>query len=229
MVGAIPALVARIGVALLAAVVAFRYGVGIAAWRAANRLEKPSYDVLARIGPRMEVRAYAPYVVAEATMRGGESSMAALTGDGFRKCAGYIFGKRNTDRATGASRGMAMTAPVRIAQRDDATTRRDGSTVKVSFVMARNESLRTLPVPTDADVRLRQVPAHTAAFVAFAGGRPSETLVARKRAALDHAVKKHGFRPVRNAETLTYGYHDPFITPKFLRKNEVGCFIERVC
>jgi hypothetical protein len=32
--------------------------------------------------------------------------------------------------------------------------------------------------------------------------------------------------PGPNDETLVYGYHDPFITPNFLRRNEVALVVE---
>merc|ERR1712216_195728 len=98
--------------------------------------------------------------------------MSKATGNGFRACTGYIFGGKNRVRGVFAkgSRSMSMTAPVRMETSDKET--------KVSFVMARNESLSTLPTPTDAIVKLRQIPAHVAAFVTFSGKPPSEARVA---------------------------------------------------
>mmetsp|Transcript_15629 Transcript_15629/g.51145 ORF Transcript_15629/g.51145 Transcript_15629/m.51145 type:complete len:218 (-) Transcript_15629:226-879(-) len=206
----------RVAVSAALALVTLRYGVGLYAWQAANRLEKPQYETLKRLG-RTEVRRYAPYIVAEATIKA--PTMSGGGSSGFRACAAYLFGSKNKDRATATARPMAMTAPVRMVSEKDE--------VKVSFVMARNESLRSLPIPTDSTVRLKHVPAHTAAFVRFPGGRPTETLVAKKRHALDKTILRLGFRPAKHQPaTLVYGYHDPFITPNFLRKNEVGVYVE---
>lgn len=183
---------------------------GLVAWRAANRLEQPSYEVVAKLGRGVEVRSYAPYVVAEATVK---RPMMTGSGDGFRACAGYIFGRKNKQGRT-----FAMTAPVRVVP--------EAESVKVSFVMARNESLKTLPVPTDSAVRLRSVPAHVAAFIRFSGGRPTDAVVDAKRRILESKLAPTPFHAKRNAPSLVYGYHDPFITPSFLRRNEVGVFVD---
>jgi len=212
------ALLRRVVASLLVFGISVRYGLGLAAWRAANRLERPAYETIAKIGRNVEVRRYAPYIVAEATITG--TTDKAGSGAGFRACAGFLFGSKNKERSTQQPRPMAMTAPVRMNT--------EGDTMKVSFVMAKNESLRTLPVPTESIVKLRQLPAHTAAFLSFPGGRPSPSVVDRKRRALDAALRRNGlFKPKpRDDATLVYGYHDPFITPAFLRRNEVGYFVE---
>jgi len=110
-----------------------------------------------------------------------------------------------------------MTAPVRMEQA--------GGRCAVSFVMAGNESLATLPKPTDGDVRLRNVPAHYACMSQFRGPPPTPEIVQRKRASVLGLLLKRGLEPLRGAETLTYGYHDPFATPNILRKNEVGVIV----
>ena len=63
---------------------------------------------------------------------------------------------------------------------------------EVSFVMSTNETVRTLPVPTDSSMALRQIKPHTAAFVRFSGPPPSEQRVAKERARLEAALAKHG-------------------------------------
>lgn len=202
----------RVLAAVFATLFVARFGVGIAAWRAANKLEQPHYRVLQTLGSGVEIREYDPYVVAEATLQ-APKSMTAGTGAGFQACAGYIFGGKNR-----RGQKFAMTSPVRMSARPNV--------VKVSFVMARNESLKTLPVPTESSVKLRSIPAHKAAFVRFSGGRPTEKVIERKRHILDAKLTGSQFRQQPDAETLVYGYHDPFITPTFLRRNEVGYFVE---
>ncbi|KAJ8600967.1 hypothetical protein CTAYLR_006334 [Chrysophaeum taylorii] len=199
--------------AILASLVTVRITSGLVAYNAANKLERPKYEVLERLGGGVEVRRYESYVVAEATMSPEGSSMRAASGNGFRACAGYIFGKKNRQQRT-----FAMTAPVRMTSRAEA--------VKVSFVMARNESLRTLPVPTDANVKLKAIPAHVAAFARFSGRPPRESVVERKRRLVETKLGTSRFRPLRDADTLVYGYHDPFLTPNLLRRNEVGFFVD---
>lgn len=229
---------AELAVRVLAGVVgsltAARYGLGIVAWRTTNKLERPSFDVLQRInGGKVEVRRYPSYIVAEATFR-SPPTMKAATSNGFRQCARYIFGGNRARRfTTSDARPMAMTAPVRVQMQAPSSTVGDKSagappppsSVKVSFVMAGNETLRSLPVPKDAAVVLRRIPAHTAAFVRFSGPPPTDKRVARERAELITALGRAGVRPASDSETLVYGYHDPFITPNLLRRNEVGVMV----
>jgi len=112
---------------LATAFVTLRLGAGLAAWRAANNLEKPKYTVVKRLplaatatasGLRVvEVRKYEPYLIAETTVN--ESSMRKAGSSGFGKCAGYIFGKNESRRSKKtqlvemSGEKMAMTAPVR--------------------------------------------------------------------------------------------------------------------
>lgn len=113
---------------LATAFVTLRLGAGLAAWRAANNLEKPKYTVVKRLplaataaasGRRVvEVRKYEPYLIAETTVN--ESSMRKAGSSGFGKCAGYIFGKNESRQSKTkqvveemSGEKMAMTAPVR--------------------------------------------------------------------------------------------------------------------
>eukprot|EP00633_Aureoumbra_lagunensis_P003197 CAMPEP_0197293522 /NCGR_PEP_ID=MMETSP0890-20130614/28847_1 /TAXON_ID=44058 ORGANISM="Aureoumbra lagunensis, Strain CCMP1510" /NCGR_SAMPLE_ID=MMETSP0890 /ASSEMBLY_ACC=CAM_ASM_000533 /LENGTH=247 /DNA_ID=CAMNT_0042768321 /DNA_START=1 /DNA_END=744 /DNA_ORIENTATION=+ len=193
-----------------------RMSIGISAWSSANRLERPKYEIIEKIGDTVEIRKYEPYIVAEATIKTENHDEAS--GSGFRKLAGYIFGGKQKNE----QRTMRMTAPV-------TTYAPNQKTYKVSFVMGLNETLKSLPIPSDADVSLKKVPAHTATYIRFSGPRPSQSLIAAKRSDLENALSKSKtkFTPSRKfPHTLCAGYHDPFITPKFLRRNEVGFHVD---
>ena len=197
-------LAVRVAVAICAVLASARFGVGLFAWRAAERLEKPQYDMLRRLSAGVELRRYAPYVIAE-TLVAGDARMQSK--EGFRKVAGYIFGKN------GAGQKMAMTAPVRMEP--------DGKArMKVSFVMESAYSTRTAPRPSDRGVVVKNVPGHVLAARTFSGPPPGEARVAEERLQVVEALEAVGLRPA-SEETLVYGYHDPFITPNRLRRNEV--------
>ena len=215
-------LLGRILVGLASTLVTLRYSLGLYAWQLSNKLEKPKYATLLQLPGGVEIRQYEPYTIAEATFPRG-TAMKKATGNGFRACAGYIFGRKNRVGglfARKSSRTMAMTAPVRMV-----TTAEEQAVTKVSFVMASNETVRSLPTPTDANVKIRSVPGHTAAFVRFSGPPPSEELIAKSRARVEAALASSAYEPVHSSETLTYGYHDPFATPNLLRRNEVGVYV----
>lgn len=155
-------------------------------------------------------------------------TMKAGTAKGFRGVAGYIFGKnrargRQAAALSEPSEKMAMTAPVRTTLKaDEAVAAIDE--LKVSFVMARDRELSSLPVPLESDVKLRTVPPHRMACRSFSGPPPSQERIAKLRAVVEGEVEKGGLKRASD-EVLVYGYHDPFITPNLLRRNEVGVMV----
>jgi len=212
---------------LAASLLTLRLGAGIAAWKVANNLEKPNYTVLKRlpISPpsrgNIEIRKYEPYLIAETTVN--ESSMRKAGGVGFGKCAGYIFGK-NAPRTKGsaevAGEKMAMTSPVRSSG-----TASSGKT-KISFVIGSKYSLQSVPKPIDKSVQVKKVKEHYLAATSFSGPPPSDEKIKKEREAIVQTLEKEGIRVKDKEETIVYGYHDPVITPNFLRKNEVAVQVD---
>lgn len=224
MLGTNLGVVGRILAIVLAIAGTGRLGLGIFFWRAANALEQPSYRVLQQLGQGVELRRYDEYVVAETEIR--TSSMKAGTGKGFGVVAGYIFGKNKPKskmamtapvRVTAKSGGekMSMTAPVRTAQSDGST--------RVSFVLEKAYSTRSAPRPLDSKVRVKAIKPHVLAARRFSGPPPTEARVARERTRILAELEARGLQPApaSDEDTLVYGYHDPFMTPNFLRRNEV--------
>ena len=60
----------------------------------------------------------------------------------------------------------------------------------------------------------------------FSGKPPNERRVARETAILTRELEANGLKCAGGGEPLVYGYHDPFITPSFLRRNEVCVYVE---
>lgn len=229
-------LVGRLILGGIAVIATVRYGTGIYVWKETEQLERPKYTVIQTLSDGVEVRQYEPYIVAETTVDG--SGFRESTGEGFRTCAGYIFGKNKPKRRGSADEGekMAMTAPVRVsgnAPRGEKMSMtapvrllgRARDKTKVSFVMGSNYTLRDLPKPVDKNIKLRKVPAHTLAVRTFSGPPPRDERVVKERARIERTLEKAGIR-WSNKETLVYGYHDPFITPNFLRRSEVAVVVE---
>jgi len=206
-----------------------RLGVGLLAWRTANNLERPSYEVIRRLSNGIELRRYQPYTIAETTIK--STSMREGSSTGFRTVAGYIFGKNKPKekmkmtapvrmtKSGGAA--MAMTAPVRVAPSTEDT--------RVSFVLEKGYSVRTAPAPLSRDVKVREVKPHILAARRFSGPPPTEGRIEKEKAIIMAALQAAGLKPAGSTEkeaTLVYGYHDPFITPSFLRRNEVCVRVE---
>mmetsp|Transcript_22136 Transcript_22136/g.44984 ORF Transcript_22136/g.44984 Transcript_22136/m.44984 type:complete len:276 (-) Transcript_22136:73-900(-) len=121
-----PTTLLQLFLTVAASLLTLRLGAGLAAWRTANRLEKPAYTVVRRLPSapsthrrcQVEVRKYEPYLIAETTI--DESSMRKAGSLGFGRCAGYIFGKnqpRQSKTNNEEPEAMAMTAPVRTVGR----------------------------------------------------------------------------------------------------------------
>ena len=242
-------LAARIIVGALAALGTLRFGTGLYFWRVTEALERPSYTVISELsgagGGKVEIRRYEPYLIAETIVDG--VGFREPTSQGFRACAGYIFGKNkpaksgswlfssSSSEGDSAAETMQMTAPVRVSGEAPPSVKAcdsGGDTItmkktKVSFVIGKNYTLRTAPKPLDSNVKVRQVPAHTLAVKTFSGPPPNDKRVLKERVKLEKALAKAGLDvPSQDAETLVYGYHDPFITPSFLRRNEVALVID---
>jgi hypothetical protein len=69
----------------------------------ANAIEEPRHEVVRQIDERIELRRYAPYVVAEVVL---DTRSADAGNQAFPILAGYIFGKNKGERK------LEMTAPV---------------------------------------------------------------------------------------------------------------------
>ncbi len=177
--------------------------------------EEPKFASVLREGD-FELRQYPALVVAEVSV-GGDHDEASNAG--FRLLAGYIFGG-NTRRerlamtapvvqSQSTSESIPMTAPViQVADKDKWT---------VQFVMPANKTLDTLPVPNDARVRLRELPATRFAVVRFPGlAGPDD--VEKQTALLREFIVRHQLKAAGSAALARY---NPPWTLWFMRRNEV--------
>lgn len=140
--------------------------------------EQQAYDVL-REHPDFELRRYPEHLVAK--IEGGPFELAGNLA--FPRLARYIGGHNRS------SRKLAMTAPV--VQEQDPQSRR----YIVGFVVPADVSAEDPPDPSDSAVRIRRVPAETAAALRFSGRwsrgsyekRPAQLLAALESVGLDVA------------------------------------------
>jgi SOUL heme-binding protein len=180
--------------------------------------EEPKYDVLEK-SDAFELRSYRPMIVAEAFVDG---NLDEASNKGFRLIADYIFG--NNKSATGPSEKISMTVPVTMEPKSEKIS----MTVPVSmqeaagkwrmhFVMPSKYTLETLPVPNNAEVKLREVPAKKFAVVRFSGFA-GEQKVAKKTEELLAWLQTKQIEPAGLPELARY--NAPWTLP-FLRRNEV--------
>ena len=187
-----------------------------------EKVEQPEYTVLAT-KDGYEIRRYDACVVAQIKLDGpAESAMNR----GFRPLAGYIFGG-NTKRSeiamtspviqqSAQSQKIAMTSPV--IQQPSADAEGSGSEEHlVSFIMPREYTLDTLPVPDNDQVRLREMPGHTVAVIRFSGWGDTDAMQ-KKEDELTAALARDG---VEVSGSPTYARYDPPWTLPNRRRNEV--------
>jgi len=161
--------------------------------------EQQPYQVLREYAD-FELRHYPDYVLVQVEVTGEFTGAGnAAFGPLFR----YISGNNQ------ASTRIAMTAPVLQETTTDAVH-------TVSFVLPEGMPASAVPVPQDARVTTRAVPAHEAAARRFSGGwnearfrENGDTLVA--------AIRRAGLQPVGS---VYFARFDPPWKPGFLKHNE---------
>jgi SOUL heme-binding protein len=194
----------------------------------AQAIEQPKYTVV-KSNDIYEIRKYEPYIVAEVVVPGPESEAG---GQAFRLLGGYIFGKNKGERK------LEMTAPV-VQTPVTAPTSTPAASTKiemtapvvqtpttngflVQFMMPSAFTLATLPEPSDAKVKLREVEGKMVAAHTYSGGW-SQSNYDEHLNILKNALAKDGVKT--QGEALYSRYNGP-MTPWFLRKNEIWFTIQ---
>lgn len=162
----------------------------------AYAIEEPVYAV-ERLWEKeqIEIRTYAPRLMAVTTMQGNEDN-------GFRVLAGYIFGGNAQEQK------IAMTAPVQQSM---------AGQPEMAFMMPAEYGLEDLPDPDDQRVEFRQAPAYTAAAIRFSGWSSLEKAETNWQI-LRQFLLAEGIE-ITGEPTLNQ-YNPPWTLP-FLRRNEI--------
>lgn len=179
-----------------------------------HAIEEPDYELVRKFDG-VELRKYAPYVVAEVVL---QSTADDAGNQAFPILAGYIFGKNKGEKKFAMTAPVTQTAaPVRMEMTAPVTQAAVAGGMRVQFVLPKGVTLDTAPEPLDARVQLRLVPASQWAAIRYSGTWSQsnyEQHLALLRAALDTAgVATQG-------EPVLARYNAPF-TPWFLRRNEI--------
>jgi len=199
--------------------------VGLGAWLAAGfwfkrGVEEPAFEVLSRDGD-VEVRRYESTVIAVTDVEGDRD--AALS-EGFRRLAGYIFGKNRSRKnivmtapvSAAAYEKIAMTAPVSATASSEVSFR-------VTFTMPPGSKLEELPEPEDGRVRLEAVPGRDVAAIRFSGRARTDAI--EEQTARIVAWAKLSGRAIEGAPTLAQ--YDPPFTMPVMRRNEMLVVLAR--
>jgi hypothetical protein len=175
--------------------------------------EEPDYEVISQY-EEFEVRAYAPYVVAETYV---DSDFSEAGSQAFRRLFAYIS---DDDRPQGK---ISMTTPVLqqpVPGETEATVDQEDrkmTSYRFAFVMPEGYSVEDLPTPVDAEVFLKEIPARTMTVRTYSGSW-SEARYRDNEEALLNALQKEGLET--RGQPLFARYNAPF-SLWFLRRNEV--------
>jgi len=183
--------------------------------------EQPAYSVVQTLDNEVELRDYAPMILAEIDIDTTDAKRA--NDDAFGVLAKYIFGGNQPKERIG------MTAPVQQSQAGEqiGMTSPVGRAPSVSgyttsFVMPARYTIANLPAPLDPRIRIREVPAQRIAVIRFSG-RANAARFAEEREALLCEVATANLQPL--GEPWTAQYNPPW-TPGFMRRNEVLVVVE---
>jgi len=182
---------------------------------AVHALEEPRYTVERTLSASVEIRAYEPYVVAEVVVPGPADEASSTA---FPILAGYIFGKNQGERRLAMTAPVTQAAePVKIAMTAPVTQSADPAGFRVQFVLPQGITLANAPVPLDARVQLREVPASRVAVIRYSGFW-SQANYDQHLGLLQTALREAN-QPWTGEPVLSR--YNPPITPWFLRRNEI--------
>ena len=177
-------------------------------------VEEAKYTVSLK-NEALEIRHYETSIIAEVIVNDNfeDASNAA-----FRKLFKYISGN-NISRSK-----IAMTAPVKQEQQAEkiAMTAPVGQRAAeqgwaVSFMMPASYTMKTIPLPTDDSIVLREIPAHQAAAIRYSGTW-SEEKYQKHLVLLQNWIEQNSLEAT--GQPLWARYNAPFV-PWFMRRNEI--------
>ena len=170
----------------------------------AQKTEEQKYTVLHK-EKDLEIRFYPSATLATVSMNA--KTYKELSGPGFRKLAGYIFGGNE------AGKKIAMTTPVHMDVNDSVSS--------MSFVMPSSYSEENLPRPNDPDVLIKKTEDEYVAAIQFSGYASDKDLKFYSEK-LQNILREKGIPTYGHYRFL--GYNPPY---QFVgRRNEIIVSVE---
>ena len=179
-----------------------------------HAIEEPEYEVLRTVG-EVEVRQYAPHIVAEVLIQGPAMEAGNKA---FPILAGYIFGKNKGERKFAMTAPVTQTAaPLRMAMTAPVTQTEGANGTVVQFVLPKGVTLVSAPEPLDARVMLREAPGVRIGAIRYSGfwsESNNQAQLTRLQTDLQAANLAWTGEP-------TYARYNGPMTPWFMRRNEI--------
>ena len=179
-----------------------------------HAIEEPDHEIIRKFD-NVELRRYAPYVVAEVEL---DASAEDAGNQAFPILAGYIFGKNKGEKKFAMTAPVMQTAaPMRMDMTAPVSQAAVAGGMRVQFVLPKGVTLATAPEPIDPRVQLRVVPTGTWAVIRYSGTW-SQSNYLEHLDKLKAALQAAGV--TTQGEPLLARYNAPF-TPWFMRRNEI--------
>jgi hypothetical protein len=167
--------------------------------RLTNKTEEQKYTVIHK-DEDFEIRFYPATTLA--TVNSDAKTYRELSGPGFRKLAGYIFGGNESETK------ISMTSPVHMDINDTVST--------MSFVMPSAYHAGNLPKPSDTNILIKKTADEYVAAIRF-GGFTSDNDLKKYSEKLQNLLNGKGITSYGHYRYL--GYNPPF---QFIgRRNEI--------
>ena len=167
--------------------------------RLTNKTEEQKYTVVHK-DKDFEIRFYPSATLA--TINSNAKTYRELSGPGFRKLAGYIFGGNKSETK------ISMTSPVHMDINDTVST--------MSFVMPAAYHAENLPKPSDPNILIKRTADEYVAAIRF-GGFASDNDLNYYSEKLQNLLNEKGINAYGHYRYL--GYNPPF---QFIgRRNEI--------
>lgn len=165
-----------------------------------SSIETPDYEVLRVLSRKAEIRRYPDLILAQTQL--DSNTYSENSSLGFRRVAGYIFGGNEKGEK------IAMTSPVVMEM---------GESTQMAFVMPKQYSMDSLPVPSNPNVKIAKKNARTLAVLRF-GGYTNDQKIEEKAEELRLLLTKEGI--AFDPKLIYMGYNAPW---DFIgRRNEVA-------
>jgi len=191
----------------------------IATPMSSRAIQEPFYQVTRKLGD-VELRQYAPYVVAEVLVTGTAEQAG---NQAFPILAGYIFGKNKGEKKFAMTAPVTQTpAPLKMEMAAPVMQTSATGGYVVQFVLPKDVTLAAAPEPLDERVKLREMPASRVAVIRYSGFW-SEANYTKHLALLQEALRAAGLEWA--GEPVYSRYNAPF-TPWFLRRNEIWLHLQ---
>lgn len=190
-------------------------------WYLVNNVERPDFEVITDYDT-IQIRKIPQQLYATVTMTGNESQVSSKA---FRILAGFIFGW-NKSRTS-----VAMTSPV-ISQQQPQTIAMTSPVISqkanewsynISFLMPKEYSIDTLPIPDDDRITIHSVDERIIAVISF-NAYATANRIEKYRTKLLAWLKALNIATLW--EPIVAQYNDPW-TPPLMRTNEIRIEINR--